>query len=1229
MFTPQKKGWPGWSPSPRVGDGVDNGMTTPVVNTRSGSVLAFLKGKGKGKGNNTAEALPLPLPLQASLGENGDTVVVGGGDAEVWRNFREAGLLDESALQNKDREALVQRILALEKELHEYQYNMGLLLIEKKDWALKYEEIRQALMEVEETLKREKLAHLASISEFEKREENLQKALGVEQQCVSDLEKALREMHSELAEVKFTSDKKLDDAHALEAGLEEKYLEVEQKLHSADAKLAEASHKSSVANRKLEDVEAREHKLQKEYLSLSSEWKLHEKGITEQREHLCYWEKKLQDSQKRLVESQRFLNQREDQANEADRFHKKKEAELEESRKMIEATKKSLKSKEEDITIKLRSIAAKEKEIDVKIESLGKKEKDLFSREETLNARERVEIQKLLDDHNALLISKREEFELNLEKRRKSFDADLEGKVHEVEEKKREIDCMEDQVKKREQALEINLQKLMDKEKELDSKSKASKKWEESVKNDERKLEKDRQHLASECEELLKSNSELERLKAAIESSKKQIINEEENLRLTKVEREDHLLLQSNLKQEILDCRLMKELLLRDTEDLQLQRKKFEEEWEVLDEKRLALEAEIKKFNDEREKFEKWQCHEKERLNSEALIAKANFERELEELSQKEEALEKAMEHERLEAFELLKREHADMDRELELRKHELQMDMQKMQGMEKKLLDKENEFQRTRDLELSQMISLSSLNDSKSKRLKMEEDRLEREKEDILSHRKRLEVEQLEIEKDIDALCMLSRNLKEQREEFMKEKEHFLAQAEQKTCKNCGHPLGDMGTYCIQDAGNVLLPNLVFEERSNNMNAKSSPNAMVSVPAASGGRMSWLQKCSTLFSPGKKVVDSSELPVDKSTVGARLDQEAFDAETSCKPVSFHGVADFSYRQENKEPKRLGEAGEEPEPSLEVADNSIDIMRTWMDNGAREVVDDYVMPSFVQNERENFAPAESDTLPESLKQRRSQPRRRGRPKAVKRTGTTKAVVTDVKAILGKSSNEKNHGSQDLVLANSTTSAGQKRCVAQISGMTTSDLNLGDSEAHSESISLGGRYKKRQILAPAAQIPGEKRYNFRHSAIAAVTTAAQTIFEPTKGPKAGGHEDSTGNEIPMQSGGEEGSARPVVEPVSDVDSKKASNMLQKTAVESTTEVHEIFPNKIVQAESNDDVKSVEHSDQSEDGFVVDDAATGTDPATPSNGGCSEDDEDEEEYDQHNASIGKKLWTFFTT
>ncbi|URD83880.1 Paired amphipathic helix protein [Musa troglodytarum] len=1251
MFTPQRKGW---SPSPRYGDGVDNRMTTPVVNTRTGSGVAFLKGKGK----SAVDALPPPPPLQALLGENDSIGVVDQGDAEVWRSFREAGLLDESSLQRKDRDALVQRISELEKELHEYQYNMGLLLIEKKEWASKYEEICQALAEVDETLKKEKSEHLASISEFAKREENLQKALGVEQQCVSDLEKALREMRSELAEVKFTSDKKLDDAHALEIGLEEKYLEVEQKLHAADAKLAEASRKSSDVDRKLEDVEAREHKLQKEYLLFDSGRKLHEKDITEQREHLRDWEQKLQDSQKRLVETQRYLNEREDRTNEADRVLKKKEADAEEARKMIEATKKSLKTKEEEITKRLSSSAAKEKEVAVKVESLENKEKDLISREEKLNARERVEIQKLLDDHNSLISSKKEEFELDLEKRRKSLSKEIECKIREVEKKRREIDSMEEQITKREQALQVNLQKLMDKEKDVDLKSKDLKKWEESVQNDEKKLEKERQQLASDSEEFLKSKSDLESLKAAIESRKEQIMKEEENLRLTKGEREEHLLLQSNLKQESEDCRILKESLLRDTEDLQQQREKFEEEWEVLDEKKLALEAERKKFNDEREKFEKWRHDEEERLNNEALVARANFERELEELNQKTEAFEEIMEHDRLEALEVLKRERADMARELELCKHELEMDIQKRQeDMEKKLLDKENEFRRKRDLDLNQMKSLSSSNDLKIQKLQMEEDRLEREKEDLSSYRKRLEIDRLEIQKDIDALRMLSRNLKEQREEFMKEKECFLAQAEQKTCKNCGLLVGDLDTFCIQDVGDVQLPNLGFEEHLNDKNAET-PNAKVS-PAAPGGRMSWLQKCSRLFnlSPGKKVLDSSQHPLDNSNLYSSLDREAFDGEASHKRAASYGVVDSSDSQraqsftgigDNVESKRLCGVVEEPEPSFEVANNSIHIMRTQMDNGVRDVVDQLAMPSVSLNDREKYAPAGSDNIRKSLKQRQSQPGRRGRPKAVKRTHTNKAVK-DAKAILGQSSDEKNHGPHigeakdpvsapeniqgDLVHANRTArSAGQKRRVAQTSGATNSDPDAEDSEAHSESISLGGHRKRRQILASA--VPVEKRYNFRQSTIAATTIAAQTMSDQTKGFKAGYDRQLTGNEILKECGGE-GSCRPAVEPVSDVvNSIIASNMLQKTAAVGIAQVREISSQKIVQAESNDDeVKSVAVSYQSgEDGHILDNAATGSRPATPSDGGCYEDDEEDEgaeEYEQQNASVGRKLWTFFTT
>ncbi|KAJ9540681.1 hypothetical protein OSB04_027187 [Centaurea solstitialis] len=817
-----------------------------------------------------------------------------------------------------DQEVVIEKISKLEKELYEYQYNMGLLLIEKKEWISKNEQFEEELVETKELLQREKTAHLIAISEVEKREEKLRKALGIEKQCVNELEKALREMRSEYAEIKFTADSKLEEAHALSTSVEGRSLEVEAKLRAADAKLAEVSRKASEIQRKSVEIEAKESSLMRERVSFNAERDAHERNLSHQREDLREWEKKLQEGEEKLAEVRRLLNQREERANDSDRIFKQKQLELEEAQKKIDMAYSALKSKEDDISTRTENLTLKEKESAAMIKNLEVREKELLELEEKLNAREQVEIQKLLDEHKVILDAKAHDFELEMEQKRKSLDDDFKSKVVEIEKKEVEVNHLEGKIAKREQALEKKLEKTKEKEKEFDLKSKALKEKEKSLKAEEKSLENEKKQLNSEMEKLLSLKGELEKIGIEIEEQRLKVMEERERLQVTEEERSEHLRLQSELKQEIEKNRQEREAVLMERENLKQEKEKFEKEWEELDEKRAEVKKELESVAAQKEKVDKMSHLEEERLNNQRMETKDYVERELEALKLAKETFAANMEHEKSVLAEKYNSQKSQMLHDFEVQKQQLETELRNKEAeIENRMREREKSFEEERDRELANVKYLREIASREMEEMKLERLRLEKEKQDTFANQKHLEEQQLEMKKDIDELVSLSMKLKDQREQFFKERERFIAFVEkQNGCKECGERvsefvLSDLQSLAeIKNADSFPLPKLADGYLKEAVGGTSEkPNAGTSIgvansgsPASGGRTLTWLRKCTSkisIFSAGKKIeyetgensqpqeklVDVGEIPEcilsseDEPEVSARVASDSFDVQ--------------------------------------------------------------------------------------------------------------------------------------------------------------------------------------------------------------------------------------------------------------------------------------------------------------------------------------------------------------
>ncbi|XP_058091728.1 nuclear matrix constituent protein 1-like isoform X2 [Magnolia sinica] len=1123
MFTPQqRKGFSGWSISPRDPQRTTAGIGS--ANTRN------VKGKGVAASVEAGPTLPW-----ASLGENGRARFDGDGDLEVWQQFREAGLLDEAALEKKDREDLVNRISKLEHELHEYQYTMGLLLIEKKEWTSKHEDLRQTLAEAEEILKREQAAHLIAMSEVEKREENLRKAVGVDKHRIADLEKSLHEVHAKSSDVKVASDKKLAEAHAVVVDVEEKSLEVERKLHAADAKLAEASRKHSEMVWKLQELETRESLLHKERMSIKAEHEEQEGAFVKQREDLRDWERRLWDGQERLIEGQRLLNQRENRANDKDMVLNKKEKDLEDARKTIEITSLNLQKVEADISARLTALAVKEEEAAVQKQDLEVKEQELLALEQKLKERETMETWKLTDQHNAVLDMKKRSFELELDERRKSIDKELKGKLDAVEQKKDEINRKEEKVVKREQSLEKKLEKLKDKEKDYELKFKSLKEREKLVKAEEKGLEAEKREVDAEKQDLLKLKAELGKERDLLIEEKQQILREQDNLKVTDEERGEVLSLRLKLKLEVDNYNHEKESLMKERENLKQERVNFERDWETLDDKRVDIAKELSQINKEKERLEKWKQEEEKRLRSEKAETEEHIQKELEALRLKKEAFEGSMQHERSEIFEKARKDHDDMLHSFDLRSHDLETAMQtRREDMEKLLQEKQRAFEEETERELAHINFLREQAQRGMEEIKLERQRLERERQEIADGREHVERDQLEIRNDIDELNLLSSNLSRQREVFMKERSRFLAcVGEHKSCRNCGALVSpDLETLPeIEDAGPAFLPRSMKEAlgASEKPNAEMTPAGKAPNSAGSGGRMSWLRKCtSRIFSlsPGKKNEDATQNQAD----GPLL----FPMEAS---------------------EGLHEAEDVPGSSVGAVSDSFDIERIQSDNSIRETENEQTLSIDEQSEVAKiygaseavFASLEIVEDSQPLASKHNSRRRPGKRAGRRGTLSLKKVVEEAKAFLGEALepkmddqlNEKavepsqmnESGGDSRSVDGRSRRVGRKRRHAPAARSTASEQDADDSEARSDSATTGGRRKRQQTVAPGTQTPGERRYYFRRSTVAGMASTTQALADRTAETVREDHPKPT--DLPenkaLKVGRNAGEADPILEP----------------------------------------------------------------------------------------------------
>lgn len=696
-----------------------------------------------------------------------------------------------------------------------------------------------------------------------------------------------------------------------------------------------------------------------------------------------------------------------------------------------------------------------------------------------------VEIQKLLDDQRAILDAKQQEFELELEEKRKSIEEEMRSKISALDQQEFEISHREEKLERREQALDKKSDRVKEKENDLAARLKSVKEREKFVKAEEKKLELEKQKLIADKESLQILKVEIDQIESENAQQELQIQEECQKLKINEEEKSELLRLQSQLKQQIETYRHQQELLLKEHKDLQQDREKFEKEWEVLDEKRDEINKEQEKIADEKKKLEKLQHSAEERLKKEECAMRDYVQREIEAIRLDKEAFEATMRHEQLVLSEKAKNDRRKMLEEFEMQRMNQEAELlNRLDKMEKELQERTRTFEEKRERVLNDIAHLKEVAEGEIQEIKSERDQLEKEKHEVKVNREKLQEQQLGMRKDIDELDILCRRLYGDREQFKREKERFLEFVEKHTsCKNCGEMMRAFVISNLQlpddEARNDIPLPQVAERCLGNLqgdvaapydsNISNSHGGMNLGRADSGGRMSWLRKCTS------KIFSISPIKKSEHISTSMLEEEE---PQSAVPTIMQEKAEGPGVLVSKEAIGYSIPEDEPQSSFRLVNDSTN----------REVDDEYAPSvdghSYMDSKVEDVA---EDSQQSELRSGKRRPGRK-RKSGVNRTRSVKAAVEDAKLFLGESpegaglnaSFQAHEDSQGISShTQEASNMAKKRRRPQTSKTTQSEKDGADSEGYSDSVTAGGgRRKRRQTVATVSQTPGERRYNLR-------------------------------------------------------------------------------------------------------------------------------------------------------